>query len=199
MSRGFDAVLVDEYQDTNALQALLYQCLANDDGSNLFFVGDVKQSIYRFRLASPEIFIGKRGGFAPYTPGGPHPATVTPVSYTHLDVYKRQVQDRADIVESAKKEAEAIVKRAEDRARAMVAQEAIVKAAQQKATEILTSAQSQSREMRTTVTNYCENMLRHTEEQLAKSMTEVKTVRSTLRQSGKKATVRPAAQPQKPE
>ena len=84
-------------------------------------------------------------------------------------------------------------------ARAMVAQEAIVTAAQQKATEILTSAQSQSREMRTTVTNYCENMLRHTEEQLAKSMTEVKTVRSTLRQSGKKATVRPAAQPQKPE
>ena len=81
----------------------------------------------------------------------------------------------------------------------MVAQEAIVKAAQQKATEILTSAQSQSREMRITVTNYCENMLRHTEEQLAKSMTEVKTVRSTLRQSGKKATVRPAAQPQKPE
>lgn len=70
-------MLVDEYQDTNALQALLYQCLANDDGSNLFFVGDVKQSIYRFRLASPEIFIGKRGGFAPYTPGGPHPATVT--------------------------------------------------------------------------------------------------------------------------
>ena len=110
---------------------------------------------------------------------------------------KAIVQDRADIVESAKKEAEAIVKRAEDRA--LVAQEAIVKAAQQKATEILTSAQSQSREMRTTVTNYCENMLRHTEEQLAKSMTEVKTVRSTLRQSGKKATVRPAAQPQKPE
>ena len=97
------------------------------------------------------------------------------------------------------RQAKAIVKRAEDRARAMVAQEAIVKAAQQKATEILTSAQSQSREMRTTVTNYCENMLRHTEEQLAKSMTEVKTVRSTLRQSGKKATVRPAAQPQKPE
>ena len=77
VSRGFDAVLVDEYQDTNALQALLYQCLANDDGSTCFFVGDVKQSIYRFRLASPEIFIGKRGGFAPYTPGGPHPATVT--------------------------------------------------------------------------------------------------------------------------
>ncbi len=77
VSRGFDAVLVDEYQDTNELQALLYRCLANDDGSNLFFVGDVKQSIYRFRLASPEIFIGKRRGYAPYAPGGPHPAVLT--------------------------------------------------------------------------------------------------------------------------
>lgn len=76
ISQGFDAVMVDEYQDTNALQALLYQCLANDDGSNLFFVGDVKQSIYRFRLASPEIFIGKRESFAPYEKGGRHPATL---------------------------------------------------------------------------------------------------------------------------
>lgn len=77
VSRAFDAVLVDEYQDTNELQALLYRCVANDEGSNLFFVGDVKQSIYRFRLASPEIFIGKRESFAPYAPGGPHPATLT--------------------------------------------------------------------------------------------------------------------------
>lgn len=77
VSRAFDAVLVDEYQDTNELQALLYRCLANDEGSNLFFVGDVKQSIYRFRLASPEIFIGKRESYAPYAPGGPHPAALT--------------------------------------------------------------------------------------------------------------------------
>ena len=77
VSRMFDAVLVDEYQDTNELQALLYRCLANDEGSNLFFVGDVKQSIYRFRLASPEIFIGKRESCAPYAPGGPHPAALT--------------------------------------------------------------------------------------------------------------------------
>lgn len=76
VSRGFDVVMVDEYQDTNALQALLYRCLANDDASNLFFVGDVKQSIYRFRLASPEIFIEKRRSFAPYRSGGPLPATV---------------------------------------------------------------------------------------------------------------------------
>ena len=73
----FDAVLVDEYQDTNALQALLYRCLANEDGSNLFFVGDIKQSIYRFRLASPEIFAAAREACAPYQPGGAHPAAIT--------------------------------------------------------------------------------------------------------------------------
>ncbi len=77
ISAQFDAVLVDEYQDTNAIQALLYRCLARDDGSNLFFVGDVKQSIYRFRLASPEIFVRQRDACAPYAPGGPHPAAVT--------------------------------------------------------------------------------------------------------------------------
>ena len=85
---------------------------------------------------------------------------------TEIRQAKAIVQDRAEIVEDAKKEAESIVKRAEDRARAMVAQEAIVKAAQQRATEILSSAQAQSREMRSAVTSLCENMLRRTEEQL---------------------------------
>ena len=77
VSRRYDAVMVDEYQDTNSIQALLYQCLANDGGSNLFFVGDVKQSIYRFRLANPQSFLEKRAAFAPYVPGGPHPAALT--------------------------------------------------------------------------------------------------------------------------
>lgn len=112
---------------------------------------------------------------------------------TEIRQAKAIVQDRAEIVEDAKREAESIVKRAEDRARAMVAQEAIVKAAQQRATEILSAAQSQSREMRNAVSNLCENMLRRTEEQLNKSLSEVKTVRTTLRQNGKKAAVRPAA------
>ncbi len=94
VSREFDAVLVDEYQDTNALQALLYRCLGNDDESNLFFVGDVKQSIYRFRLASPEIFIGKRASYTPYTPGGAHPAAITlGHNFRSADNIIRQVND----------------------------------------------------------------------------------------------------------
>ncbi len=72
----FDAVMVDEYQDTNAIQDLLYHLLARPDGSNLFFVGDVKQSIYRFRKAMPEIFIEKKDRFAPYD-GRHYPAALT--------------------------------------------------------------------------------------------------------------------------
>ncbi|MET3575643.1 helicase-exonuclease AddAB subunit AddA [Bhargavaea ullalensis] len=57
----FKEVLVDEYQDTNRLQETLVGLVkqgGNEDG-NLFMVGDVKQSIYRFRLAEPMLFLGK--------------------------------------------------------------------------------------------------------------------------------------------
>ena len=67
--REYAAVMVDEYQDTNALQDALYQCLAAPDGSNLFLVGDLKQSIYRFRQADPAIFREKLEHWPPL-PGG---------------------------------------------------------------------------------------------------------------------------------
>ena len=54
--QNYPAVMVDEYQDTNALQDALYRCLASPAGDNLFLVGDLKQSIYRFRQADPSIF-----------------------------------------------------------------------------------------------------------------------------------------------
>ena len=66
---GFGAVMVDEYQDTNALQDALYACLAAPAGSNLFLVGDLKQSIYRFRQADPAIFREKLESWPPL-PGG---------------------------------------------------------------------------------------------------------------------------------
>ena len=95
------------------------------------------------------------------------------------------VNDRADIVADAKREAEALVRKAEERARILVGEQEIVKAAQQRAAEIVGGAQTQAREMRTTVTEYCENMLRVTEEQLARNAAEVKTVRANLRQTAK--------------
>lgn len=51
-------VMVDEYQDTNAVQNAIFDALT-EEGRTLFQVGDVKQSIYRFRLADPTIFLKK--------------------------------------------------------------------------------------------------------------------------------------------
>lgn len=65
-AKRFHTVMVDEYQDTNALQGKLYECVASAAQDNLFFVGDVKQSIYRFRHAAPENFQQKRQAFAPF-------------------------------------------------------------------------------------------------------------------------------------
>ncbi|WP_416150503.1 helicase-exonuclease AddAB subunit AddA [Salipaludibacillus sp. HK11] len=53
----FSEILVDEYQDTNLVQETIISQLSN--GKNLFMVGDVKQSIYRFRLAEPTLFMKK--------------------------------------------------------------------------------------------------------------------------------------------
>ncbi len=54
----FAHVCVDEFQDINPLQAAIIRAVSRTgDGANLFVVGDVKQSIYRFRLAEPELFL----------------------------------------------------------------------------------------------------------------------------------------------
>lgn len=58
LSRGIREIMVDEYQDVNAVQDMIFRAIS-DEGKNLFMVGDVKQSIYRFRLADPTIFIKK--------------------------------------------------------------------------------------------------------------------------------------------
>ena len=58
-------VLVDEYQDTNEVQNAIFRAVSRH-GRNIFTVGDVKQSIYRFRLADPTIFLGKYNRFKSY-------------------------------------------------------------------------------------------------------------------------------------
>lgn len=58
ISRRYTEIMVDEYQDVNAVQDLIFRCVSNRE-NNIFMVGDVKQSIYRFRLADPSIFIKK--------------------------------------------------------------------------------------------------------------------------------------------
>jgi ATP-dependent exoDNAse (exonuclease V) beta subunit len=54
--RRFKAVLVDEFQDINGVQGAFLESLKKLSGASLFLVGDIKQSIYRFRHADPSIF-----------------------------------------------------------------------------------------------------------------------------------------------
>ncbi|MBQ7288366.1 MAG: helicase-exonuclease AddAB subunit AddA [Clostridia bacterium] len=65
---SFDEILVDEYQDTNDLQDTLFKMLASQSG-NLFTVGDVKQSIYKFRHANPNNFLLRKSELPQYTEG----------------------------------------------------------------------------------------------------------------------------------
>lgn len=100
---------------------------------------------------------------------------------TEIKQAKAIVADRADILATAKREADAIVRRAEDRARALIAQEEIVKAAQQKASEILSQAQSKAKELRSASQEFSDDILRQSEESLAKLLTEVRSTRQAMR------------------
>jgi len=57
----YEEILVDEYQDSNLVQELMIKLISREDSGqpNVFMVGDVKQSIYRFRQARPELFLEK--------------------------------------------------------------------------------------------------------------------------------------------
>ena len=57
----FEEIMIDEYQDSNQVQESILSSISRKrkGQNNMFMVGDVKQSIYRFRLASPEIFMEK--------------------------------------------------------------------------------------------------------------------------------------------
>lgn len=61
LQNKFAYIFVDEYQDANEIQEAIIQGIARQD--NVFMVGDVKQSIYKFRLADPSIFLSKMEAF----------------------------------------------------------------------------------------------------------------------------------------
>lgn len=64
IGRRFREVMVDEYQDSNEVQDAIFTALT-EERQNCFMVGDVKQSIYQFRLADPEIFLDKYNRYVP--------------------------------------------------------------------------------------------------------------------------------------
>ena len=65
ISQRYTEIMIDEFQDVNEVQDLLFRAVSRNE-TNLFMVGDVKQSIYRFRLADPQIFIRKYNTYQDY-------------------------------------------------------------------------------------------------------------------------------------
>ena len=63
ISSRYTEIMIDEYQDVSRVQDAIFRAVS-DHGNNLFMVGDVKQAIYRFRLADPEIFNEKYRSFS---------------------------------------------------------------------------------------------------------------------------------------
>ena len=76
ISNRYDAVIVDEFQDVNDVQDLIFKCVSREE-NNIFVVGDVKQSIYGFRQAKPQIFIDRKNSYKKFDAVNPaYPATI---------------------------------------------------------------------------------------------------------------------------
>ena len=63
LQQKYVKIMEDEFQDTSYVQDMIFKTIATDDEANLFVVGDVKQSIYGFRKASPQILLEKRSRY----------------------------------------------------------------------------------------------------------------------------------------
>ncbi len=94
---------------------------------------------------------------------------------------KKVMATRADMLSSAKREAEAIRKAAEDKARQMVSEDVITLQAKQRANEMMQQAEERSRELKRSANEYCEDALRRTEEAVAESYDEIKKSRARFR------------------
>lgn len=70
VSQRYTEIMVDEYQDVSRVQELIFTAIS-DGGRKLFMVGDVKQSVYRFRLADPLIFTEKYENYTDYRHAAP--------------------------------------------------------------------------------------------------------------------------------
>ncbi len=84
-------IMVDEYQDANEVQNRIFEAVSRD-GSNLFTVGDVKQSIYRFRLADPTIFLARYSAY-------PRAADAKPGERAKL-LLSRNFRSRAEVLDA---------------------------------------------------------------------------------------------------
>ena len=92
------------------------------------------------------------------------------------------VADRTDIISNAKREADSIIRAAEERAKQLVAQEEITRLAQNKAREIITDSQMKSKEMRKAAQDFVDDIMRRADDGLTSNLAEVRKTRAALKQ-----------------
>jgi len=102
-----------------------------------------------------------------------------------IEQARNLVSDRKLIISEAKSEADAIIKKAEDRAKNLVSQQEITRLAQARAEEIMINAQQKSKELRHTTNEYVDNMLSMAEELLSRNLADIKKARQALKSTGK--------------
>lgn len=90
LSENFEEILIDEYQDSNRLQEIILNSVSRVrfGRPNIFMVGDVKQSIYKFRLARPELFLEKYNTY-----------TLEASDYQKIDLHMN-FRSRAEVLDS---------------------------------------------------------------------------------------------------
>ncbi|OUQ78917.1 hypothetical protein [Flavonifractor sp. An100] len=94
---------------------------------------------------------------------------------------RKMMANRAEVVASAKREADAIRKAAEDKARQLLSEDTITLQAKQRANEMVQQAEERSRELKRSANEYCEDALRRTEEAVAEAYDEIKKSRARFR------------------
>ena len=102
---------------------------------------------------------------------------------------KAIVSNQEEIMVQAKNEADAIVKKAEDRARVLISNEEIVKKAQSLANDIMKNAQVKDKELRRATQDFSDSMLKQSEEVLIKSLTDIKNTRQAIKNMQRKNTI----------
>jgi vacuolar-type H+-ATPase subunit H len=96
---------------------------------------------------------------------------------------KAIVADRSQILADAKREADTTMRVAQERAKALVAQDEIVREAQQRANEITSQAQAKSREMRRATNDYVDDLMKRTDDELAQLLAEARKIRQGIKAS----------------
>ncbi len=102
---------------------------------------------------------------------------------TEVRKAKAIVADRGQILEEAHREADTIIRVAQEKAQAMVEKDEVVRQAQQKANELLAQAQQKFKEMRKASNDYVDDLMRRTDESLSENLAELRKTRQNIKSS----------------